>query len=281
MQTAQAITDVTNLHGKITGYELQTALLRGGLAKLGLNPLASLTLLYLASCYNGKAVYPKIKTIAENIGASESGVKKALVELVNNGCILKAKRHHGNNANIYTLANKVLSTVILGTNQSTENVLSCKKSNKKKSNKEHHQEKQNIKSDDDFNSNSSFKRHIIIDEVPLHLRTKRNPCGYWATLNAEEKKQQLEIAKELERKKLVSLEKIRLKKEAEQQAQQEKQRLKEECNKPLNEQFTYDTARNYIIKLAQTNKKLAYGVLSKKLAETFNINVEELLQQLD
>lgn len=47
--------DVTKLH--VSGYQLTTALLRGGIARLELNNTASLVLLYLASCYNGGAIF--------------------------------------------------------------------------------------------------------------------------------------------------------------------------------------------------------------------------------
>jgi DNA-binding MarR family transcriptional regulator len=138
----KAVTGCNN--NKISAYQLTTALLRGGLGKLNLNPTATITLMYLASCYNGRAVYPRIETIAQNTGLSSSGVKKAIAELVQKGCILKSKKHNGTNANIYTLTNKVFDSVNVstqkepkrdttGTNKSTCCGLSCnKKSDNKK-----------------------------------------------------------------------------------------------------------------------------------------------------
>ena len=150
---------------KLSAYQLTTGLLRGGLSKLDLNPTATITLMYLASCYNGKAVYPRIETIAESTGLSTSGVKKAIAELVTKGCILKSKKHNGTNANIYTITNKVFESVSIstqnvstqkepkrdtvGTNKSTQQVLSYnKKSDNKKLDKKIRDTKQKISDKD-------------------------------------------------------------------------------------------------------------------------------------
>ena len=108
--------DVTKLH--VSGYQLTTALLRGGLARLELNNTASLVLLYLASCYNGGAIYPRISTIASNVGISEISVKRGIAELLNKQCLMKSKRHNGTNANCYVLTNKILSLYQDDTNKS-------------------------------------------------------------------------------------------------------------------------------------------------------------------
>ena len=93
----------------INGYELTNALIRGGLGKLELSNSASMVLLYLCSCYNSKnkTVYPKILTMALNLGITEMTTKRAIKELVNAGCILKTKKDKKQNA--YIITSKVLN----------------------------------------------------------------------------------------------------------------------------------------------------------------------------
>ena len=93
----------------INGYELTSALIRGGLGKLKLSNSASMVLLYLCSCYNSKnkTVYPKILTMALNLGITEMTVKRSIKELVNAGCILKTKKDKKQNA--YIITSKVLN----------------------------------------------------------------------------------------------------------------------------------------------------------------------------
>ena len=122
--------DVTKLH--VSGYQLTTALLRGGIARLELNNTASLVLLYLASCYNGGAIFPRISTIASNVGISEISVKRGIAELLNKQCIMKSKRHNGTNANCYVLTQKILSMYQGATNQSIKVLPTCMKLNNDK-----------------------------------------------------------------------------------------------------------------------------------------------------
>lgn len=93
----------------INGFELTNALIRGGLGKLQLSNSASMVLLFLCSCYNSKnkTVYPKILTMALNLGITEMTVKRAIRELINAGCILKTKKDKKQNA--YIITSKVLN----------------------------------------------------------------------------------------------------------------------------------------------------------------------------
>ena len=93
----------------INGYELTNALIRGGLGKLKLSNSASMVLLFLCSCYNAKnkTVFPKILTMALNLGITEMTTKRAIKELVNAGCILKTKKDKKQNA--YIITSKVLN----------------------------------------------------------------------------------------------------------------------------------------------------------------------------
>lgn len=192
---------------KLSAYQLTTGLLRGGLSKLDLNPTATITLMYLASCYNGKAVYPHIETISKSTGLSSSGVKKAIAELVTKGCILKAKKHNGTNANIYTITNKVFESVSIstqkepkrdtvGTNKRTQQVLSYnKKSDNKKLDKKIRDTKQKISDKDlellkDFVDKNTkivnkagYLKKLLISDTTLLL--KRLQAEKQAIINAK------------------------------------------------------------------------------------------------
>ena len=162
---------------KINAYELQTALLRGGVKELKLKQNESLVLLYLCSCYNGSIIYPHIKTISENVGISETTTKRALKELTLKGCILKSKRHKGNNSNEYLLTNKVLNLCTEKTQKQRENstqkdtfkvsnrdnksikmTLTCNKSNNEKLNNLSNEDKKLIQNYIEKNSKIENKK---------------------------------------------------------------------------------------------------------------------------
>ncbi len=56
---------------------------------------------------------------------------------------------------------------------------------------------------------------------------------------------------------------------------EEEEHIKE-CQKPLSEQYTYETACEFIKRLAKFDKRLVTKGLAKELAGIFNINVELL-----
>lgn len=275
----------------ITGYELQTALLRGGLGKLELGNTASLVLLYLASCYNGGVVFPHIKTIAENVGISESGGKKAIAELLEKGCILKSKRHKGNNANVYSITNKVLCLVNTGTNKVPNGYFHDMKSNKKKLNKNHHHEHagnpESIKSDDVLSSNSSLKHvHVSIEDVPEIIKENKkvlNPCSYWASLNTEARKQVLKDNDKLLQKRSKVVEFRAKKIEEEKKEEEKKKQDRERAKLPLKEQMTREAALDYVRKMVKTGRKRMYSgnSIGAQIIQAFGFDVEEIKAEIN
>ena len=188
--------NVTKLH--VSGYQLTTALLRGGIASLELNNTASLVLLYLASCYNGGAIFPRISTIAANVGISEISVKRGIAELLNKQCLMKSKRHNGTNANCYVLTNKILSMYQGATNQSIKVLPTCKKLNHEKLEKQQQvvvsienkvkgaeEETSREASSTAVSVSSETQSKFNLDEIPeIILKNKkiRNVKRYWCSL---------------------------------------------------------------------------------------------------
>ena len=109
MQTMKEIQTIKECNRHLSGFDLTTLLIRGGLSKLGLNANAKLVLTYLATCYNEKngCVYPRVRTMSKALEISERGIIRALAELTEKGCIIRSKRRR--NTNIYVITNKVLN----------------------------------------------------------------------------------------------------------------------------------------------------------------------------
>lgn len=216
----------TNLHEKITGYELTTLLLRNG-KQLGLKSSELLVFTTLATYWNGKPVYPRISTLSENTTLSEKAVRTAINGLIQKGYLIKSKR--GRNANVYNInVNAVKSTIESSKSDRTCAVKStapCIKSNHKKSNKEQQQitsteqpkQKDNVVA---FSQKFSNRKHrtITLADVPDFIKQNKkvqNPCGYWASLSDE-------VREELIQKHTEKLEKQRKKEEIRQKREEEK-----------------------------------------------------------
>lgn len=204
--TLQNLTDC-NKQQHLSGYDLTTLLIRGGLGKLGLNGNAKEVLLYLATCYNEKkgVVYPRVATIAKALGISERGVIRALKELTDKGCILRSKRKR--NSNEYIITRKVIESNTvkkLANNDTTKghDDISC---NDTMSSpcievKQHElKEQQQITSTEQpkgknnvvaFSSKTQNRKHrtITLSDVPDFIQKNKkvqNPCAYWASLSEE------------------------------------------------------------------------------------------------
>ena len=286
MQTTQRLEEFTNLH-ESTSYELITKWLDKGFT-LGLSSNSLQVMTVLLRFYNPqkKFVFPHQTTIAERTNTSIASVKRALNELMKANLIIKRRTQRGNvygfTGSLFALLDSSNCPLPIAQNEP------CMDKNQiSQTSKEHHhieqEEQRQVKNDDDFQSNSSKKsKHVRLEDVPQHLKDNpkiKDPCAYWAFLTEEEKQKQLKIATEIERKKLVSLEKKRKEKEAEEREKEQKRRELEEKSKPVNERYNYDSACSQILTLARINRRCAFGGLAKELAETFNIDVEELLRK--
>lgn len=281
--------NVTKLH--VSGYQLTTALLRGGIARLELNNTASLVLLYLASCYNGGAIYPRISTIASNVGISEISVKRGIAELLNKQCLMKSKRHNGTNANCYVLTQKILSMYQNGTNKGITMIPTCMKLNHEKlekqqqvvvsfENKVKGAEEETSREASSTAVSVSSETHFNLDEIPeIILKNKkiRNVKRYWGSLPPAIK---LEYFHEQEKK-------DRLKKEREKLERQEAERkAKEKAEQeayeklPLNERWSYKQAVKHVWSMRWIlNRRGHHAIgLTADLIELYNLDVKQVCQ---
>lgn len=263
----------------LSGYDLTTNLIRGGIGKLQLTPNTKLVLLYLSTCYNERngVVFPKIKTIAESIGISELSVKRAIAELIKSGCILKAKRYK--NSNQYVITGKVLNNAQNDTSTVQDDTF------KKYQNdtthvhevKEHEVKEQQIKNV--VSLKKSFNNEVP-EQVRQYLTSKgiTNPAGYWrSAVNGGYADDLINKAKaEAEKQERIRRNQELLRQEEIQKAQ-ERQKFKEEMSKPLTEQWTKEQAIQYIYNSRILIKKLGHSAIAEDLARAFNLNIEEII----
>lgn len=290
MQTAQHFQQFTNCNKHLSGFDLTTLLIRGGLRNLGLNSNAKQVLLYLATCYNERngVVYPRVKTIAEAMDISERGVIRALQELTEKGCIIRSKRKK--NSNEYVITKKVLQSSDVITDVHNDTSSSDTVSSLMNEVKQHEVKKQqttctNVQPEPK-NSNvvvslySFSKKHkaVTLAEVPDIIKQNKNiknPCAYWASLSEEQKNEYLQKQRNREevRRKTEELKCA----EAEAKAREEAQ-LREELNKPLNERFTKQQAIKHVWQLRNIHKGNIKAGLTKDLIELYNLDVLAICQ---
>lgn len=176
-----------------SGFDLTTELLRGGLSEFDLNANTKLVLLYLAACYNVKKgkVFPKIKTIADSVGISEIGAKRAIAELLNTGLILKAKK--GDNRNEYVITNKVLkyqNDTLENQNDTLEGIKMIRPC--------HEVKKEEIKEE-------QLKKEVAVDfmknipDVISKNKDIKNPAAYWRSLDENAKQGYIDKENEIKR----------------------------------------------------------------------------------
>ena len=282
--------DVTKLH--VSGYQLTTALLRGGIARLELNNTASLVLLYLASCYNGGAIFPRISTIAANVGISEISVKRGIAELLNKQCLMKSKRHNGTNANCYVLTNKILSMYQGATNQSIKVLPTCMKLNHEKSEKQQQvvvSIENKVKGAEEETSREasstavsvSSETHFNLDEIPeIILKNKkiRNVKRYWGSLRPAVKVEYWE--QDAAEKENARLKAERLKEEEHRKERERKEREEQRNAPPFTQTCTREEGWNFCMRFAKSvsMRQFLFRGLCADIIKRFNFNTEELLK---
>ena len=296
MQTTRQLqsdeVDVTKLH--VSGYQLTTALLRGGIARLELNNTASLVLLYLASCYNGGAIFPRISTIAANVGISEISVKRGIAELLNKQCLMKSKRHNGTNANCYVLTNKILSMYQGATNQSIKVLPTCKKLNHEKLEKQQQvvvsienkvkgaeEETSREASSTAVSVSSEAQSKFNLDEIPeIILKNKkiRNVKRYWGSLRPTIKLEYLE--QDAAEKEKARLKAERLKEEEQRKEQERKEREELRNAPPFTQTCTREEGWNFCMRFAKSvgMRQFLFRGLCADIIQRFNFDTDELLK---
>lgn len=277
----------------ITGYELSTAVIRRGF-ELGLSRSALQVLIYLCSCYNGKPVFPVLRTLAQCTMLSIKGVQLAIDELINKGLILKSHRKR-NNACTYAIGSKVLELVGFGSHNQTGLEVTTKpmnmKLNKEKLSKNHHHDntgkQESMKSDDvSFNKSSKNHKHVSIEDVPEIIRGNKdiqNPCAYWASLNTEARKQVLKDNDKLLQKQSKVLEFRAKKIEEEKREEEKKKQDRERVKLPLKEQWTREAALKHVRKMVRTGCPRLYkgGSMGAKLIQAFGFDIEEIKAEIN
>lgn len=237
----------------LSGYDLTTRLLRGGLSKFKLNANAKMVLLYLAACYNEKngVVFPKVTTIAASLDISERGVIRALAELTQQGCIIRSKQ--GANKNVYVITNKVFETCHNGTTNRQDDTLSndivslpCIEIKQEKIKKQQQSVVQFPKKQIVTNEN--------VPEIIKNDKNIKNPCAYWASLSSEIKEEYLKKQEDV----LNAAQKIQ---EAKQIEETRKQKEKAEFEKlkalPLKDRFTKEDAIRFISNMKPEMRKIS------------------------
>ena len=294
MQTTRQLqsdeVDVTKLH--VSGYQLTTALLRGGIARLELNNTASLVLLYLASCYNGGAIFPRISTIASNVGISEISVKRGIAELLNKQCIMKSKRHNGTNANCYVLTQKILSMYQNGTNKGITMIPTCMKLNHEKlekqqqvvvsfENKVKGAEEETSREASSTAVSVSSETHFNLDEIPeIILKNKkiRNVKRYWGSLRPAVKIEYWE--QDAAEKENARLKAERLKEEEQRKEQERKEREELRNAPPFTQTCTREEGWNFCMRFAKSvgMRQFLFRGLCADIIQRFNFDTDELLK---
>ena len=285
MQTVEQLQEFTNGNNpKISGYQLLTLLARN-MGRLKLKQAEALTFMALASYWNGKPIYPKIRTLCENTNLSDKAVRNAIKSLVEQGYLLKSKR--GKNANIYNIVvSTVLSTVDTGTKYRTRPVPDTVPCNMKSYHEKLEQQHEETppapepkKADVVSISSFSLKKipaSILAKKTDKNGKPIRNHAAYWNSLTDIQKQEYLrqEEEKAAKTRKLEEL-----KKQAELQKQkkaEEEKKLQEELNKPLNEQWSREQAIRHVWQTRNLHRGILKAGLTKLLAELYNLDVQAI-----
>ena len=254
----------------LSGYDLTTNLIRGGISKLELTPNTKLVLLYLSTCYNERkgVVFPKIKTISEALGISEISVKRAISELIKAGCVFKAKRYK--NSNQYVITQKVTSTAQNDTSEQYQNDTSHIHEVKEHEIKEQHVKVVSLK--------KSFNQELP-EQIKEYLTFKgiKNPAGYWNTAlkggYADDLQTKAKEHQEAEQRK----ERLRQEREqAELRERAKKQKMLQDISRPLTEQWTKEQAIKTIYSMRKLIRHGSVG-LAHDLADAFNLDINEII----
>ena len=266
-------------HG-ISAFELTQKTLRN-LNKFNLTPVAKLVLLelttHLNETVNGSVVFPSMEYISNILGVGLTATKKAIKDLINEGLLIKSKRSKvSGNYNKYLLTPKVQNP----TSEQSENEL-LEQSNSDRfmiTNNKEQNKKQTTKEGVVFANFSSKKiKSVTLKDVPDIIKNNKNiknPCAYWAVLDENAKQQYIKEQKEIIKKEQIQKEKMLKRTQLNKEKAEREIALQIEMQKPLNEQFSYQTAYIFVKRLANINKSLIKKGIAKELIDIFNIKLD-------
>lgn len=278
---------IKQTHKHLSGFDLTTNLIRGGLSEMNISPNTKLVLLYLATCFNQKkgVVFPKLKTIAQNIGISEISCKRAIKELLKEGCILKSKRFK--NSNEYILTNKILETKQNDTSKGIKMILPIEHELKQEEIKEQQPIKEEIKEpqkvvafSSNFNKKSGPINMAEIPDIIMENPKIKNPLAYWRSLDDTIKAEY--IRKEQEAAKLKARQEAKEKEREQQSIENYKHYLRMKQTKPFIETCkSKEQAIEHIVAMFGGNEVMkSIGLKSKTVKELeakFGFNACEVL----
>lgn len=278
--------DLTNCN-HLSGYELTHATIHN-LNQYDLTPTAKLVLVLLTTHYNhnlnGAVVFPSMPYISDTLGIGLTAVKQAIKDLIQEGLIIKAKRNKvRGNCNKYLLTQKVQNPTskqsksdFFKRSDSDRFMITSNMEQIKKTTTNKKSEKTQQKNVVAFNSNPNSKKSVTPADVPEIIKSNKkvqNPCAYWASLDADVKKEYLQKQKEKDEKarKIVELKKMQeIKKQKE---QEELERIKNEppfwhtCNRAQAVEHL-----SHFLKMP----KLLHSGYRIDLMRKFNISMDEL-----
>lgn len=267
------------VHG-ISAFELTQKTLRN-LNKFNLTPVAKLVLLelttHLNETVNGSVVFPSMEYISNILGVGLTATKKAIKDLINEGLLIKSKRSKVNgNYNKYLLTPKVQNPTF---EQSENELLKQSKSDRFMiTNNKEQNKKQTTKEGVVFTNFSSQKiKSVTLDDIPDIIKNNKNiknPCAYWAVLDENAKQQYIKEQKEIIKKEQIQKEKMLKYAQLNKEKAEREIALQIEMQKPLNEQFSYQTAYIFVKRLANINKSLIKKGIAKELIDIFNIKLD-------
>ena len=258
-------------HG-FTQFELTNYLLNN-LSQFNITPAAKLVLLELSAHYNPQKpdMFTNQKTLASKIGISERSVVRAVSELFKAGLIIIECKY----TNRYKFTSKIGWKCPQDEKFFPQETLSDIK-------------RQNgIKKDDNLSQHEQIKETkkeqtnviVVYSKIPAIITTNkkiRNPQAYWASLSQEIKEQYMEKQRKADKSK----EKIKKVQELELKQKEEQKRYDEISALPLEQQWTRETALNYVKKAAKC-PRLLKKALSAELIELFRIQPQEYYNTLE
>lgn len=282
MQTAEQLQEFTNGNNpKISGYQLLTLLSRN-MGRLKLKQAEALTFMALASYWNGKPIYPKIRTLCENTNLSDKAVRNAIKSLVEQGYLLKSKR--SKNANIYNIViSTVLNTVESGTKDRTRPVPStapCITKSYHEKLKQQHEETPPASEPKkaEVVSFSSFSLKKIPDSILAKKTDKngkpiRNYAAYWNSFTDDQKREYLknEVAETERKEKLKKQAQIEKKRQRE-----EEKKLQEQLSRPLHEQWTREQAIKHVWQTRNFHRGILKEGLTKSLVNLYSLDIQTI-----
>ena len=253
-------------HG-LSQYELTTEIVKN-LSQFDITPTAKLVLLYLSTCYNPKNadVFPKQKTIAAKIGVSERSVTRAVQELFKAGLILIECKHTNrykivqNRGGFAREMKKNFNTDNLSESSSKNDI---QKSDNLSETHVHHE--QTMEHDNEPVKTLDFK--ILKEYAKKHGARNINAFVNYLKRTGNDVKIIADYKSKL------SADRYYQRQREENERRIAELRALRENKKPLEEEFTRESAENLVKTLAGINRNLLDKGTPKRLIELFGLEI--------